>query len=43
MADVAILLHWEPPTMDAMHLGELMHWRRLAVERHNAMHAPPRP
>ena len=24
----------------AMELGELMHWRQLAVERHNAMHAP---
>ncbi|UYL85428.1 tail protein [Acidovorax phage Alfacinha1] len=28
--------------MEAMPLGELMRWRRLAVDRHNAMHAPPR-
>lgn len=40
MADVAMLLHWTPDTMDAMGLGELMQWRHLAVERHNAMNAP---
>lgn len=41
MADVAILLHWPPSSMDPMALGELMQWRTLAVERHNAMHADP--
>ena len=41
MADVAMLLHWPPSIMHPMELGELMHWRHLAVERHNAMNAPP--
>jgi hypothetical protein len=41
MADVAMLLHWPPGVMDIMDLGELMQWRHLAVERHNAMNAPP--
>ena len=41
MADVAMLLHWTPQTMHPMDLAELMHWRQLAVERHNAMHAAP--
>ena len=41
MADVAMLLHWQPATMHPMELGELMHWRHLAVERHNAMNAAP--
>ena len=35
-----MLLHWTPATMHVMELGELMHWRHLAVERHNAMNAP---
>lgn len=39
MADVAIVLHWPPSAMDPMELGELMRWRRLAVDRHNAMHS----
>lgn len=41
MADVAMLLHWSPPAMHPMELGELMQWRQLAVERHNALNAPP--
>lgn len=41
MADVAMLLHWPPGAMHPMELGELMQWRQLAVERHNAMHATP--
>lgn len=41
MADVAMLLHWAPDTMNPMDLGELMRWRHLAVQRHNAMNAPP--
>ena len=40
MADIAAVFHWRPADMDPMELGELMHWRQLAVERHNAMHAP---
>jgi len=38
MADIAALWHWPPHVMHPMALGELMHWRQLAVERHNAMH-----
>lgn len=41
MADVAMLFHWPPQSMNDMELGELMYWRHMAVERHNAMHAPP--
>lgn len=41
MADVAYLLHWTPDTMHGMELGELLRWRNLAVERHNAVNAPP--
>lgn len=37
MADVAIIFHWPPAVMEPMYIGELMHWRQLAVERHNAM------
>ncbi|MDP3229370.1 MAG: GpE family phage tail protein [Acidovorax sp.] len=40
MADVAMLFHWTPQAMAPMDLSELMHWRHLAVERHNAMNAP---
>ena len=40
MADVAYLLHWPPETFHPMELGELMQWRHLAVQRHNAAHAP---
>lgn len=39
MADVAYLLHWPPAVMDAMDVGELMHWRALAVQRHNDMYS----
>ncbi|MBS0501124.1 MAG: GpE family phage tail protein [Proteobacteria bacterium] len=41
MADIAMLLHWTPDVMHGMELAELMHWRQLAVERHNALHAAP--
>lgn len=40
MADLAFLLHWTPATMDPMPLAELLHWRQLAVERHNRMQQP---
>ncbi|MBZ0134690.1 MAG: GpE family phage tail protein [Rhodanobacter sp.] len=39
MADVALIFHWPPAVMHPMELGELMDWRALAVERHNAMHS----
>jgi len=35
MADLAIVFHWGPPTMDPMPLGELMDWRAHAARRHN--------
>lgn len=41
MADVAYLLHWSPDNMHGMELDELVLWRNLAVERHNAVHAQP--
>ncbi|UZV40228.1 tail protein [Acidovorax phage Acica] len=41
MADVAILLHWPPAAMDGMPVSELMHWRQLAVSRHNHLNTPP--
>ena len=40
MADVAFVFHWQPHCMDSMPLGELLHWRELAVQRHNAVNAP---
>lgn len=41
MADVAFIFHWPPTVMDGMELAELLHWRGLAVHRHNAVNAPP--
>ena len=41
MADLAMLFHWRPADMQAMELGELLHWRSLAVERHNQLNATP--
>jgi hypothetical protein len=35
MADIAVIFHWPPATMDAMPIHELLEWRNLAVERHN--------
>lgn len=37
MADLALIFHWQPAVMDAMDIAELMRWRALAVQRHNAM------
>ena len=28
--------------MQDMDVGELLHWRNLAVQRHNAQHASPK-
>lgn len=38
MADLAILNGWGPAVMDPMPVAELMHWRELAIERHNLIH-----
>ncbi|MBP8186108.1 MAG: GpE family phage tail protein [Comamonas sp.] len=39
MADVAFVFHWPPDAMYAMELPELLRWRGLAVERHNAVNS----
>jgi hypothetical protein len=33
MADLALVFHWTPATMDAMSIAELMTWRERAAER----------
>ena len=38
MADIAMIFHWPPAAMQDMDVGELLHWRNLAVQRHNAQH-----
>lgn len=42
MADIAVIFHWPPAAMQDMGVGELLHWRNLAVQRHNAIHTPPK-
>ncbi|KJA09060.1 oxidoreductase [Acidovorax temperans] len=37
MADVAAVFHWRPADMNPMELGELMHWRALAIDRFQQM------
>ena len=37
MADIAAVFHWRPADMDAMELGELTHWRALAIDRFQQM------
>ena len=34
MADLALVFHWTPETMDPMELGELIDWRERARIRH---------
>jgi hypothetical protein len=34
MADIALVFHWTPATMDAMSLSELMAWRERARVRY---------
>ncbi|SOE50881.1 GpE family phage tail protein [Orrella dioscoreae] len=34
MADIAMVFHWPPATMDAMHIDELAEWRERARVRH---------
>lgn len=36
MADLAVIFHWGPSEMDEFSLEELMDWRELARERHEA-------
>lgn len=38
MADLALVFHWTLETMSALSLGELAHWRGLAIEKWNAVH-----
>lgn len=33
MADIAVVFHWGPDTMDPMPLAELMGWRARAAAR----------
>lgn len=33
MANIAVVFHWPPQSMDAMYLDELMRWHELALER----------
>lgn len=33
MADLAVVFHWPPSEMSAMHIDELMDWHELARER----------
>lgn len=30
MADIAVVFHWPPPTMNDMEVSELMEWREQA-------------
>jgi len=30
MADIAVVFHWPPSTMDAMNVSELVQWRERA-------------
>ena len=39
MADIALIFHWPPAAMTDMAVGELLHWRALAVQRHNHLHS----
>lgn len=34
MADIALVFHWTPASMESMALGELMAWRERARVRH---------
>lgn len=37
MADIAAIFHWPLSDLAALDLGELIMWRRLAVDRWNHM------
>ncbi|AVJ16354.1 GpE family phage tail protein [Serratia rhizosphaerae] len=36
MADIAVIFHWPPSEMNGMGLGELIDWRRRALQRSGA-------
>lgn len=40
MADVAIIFHWPPQSMDGMDLSELMAWRDQAAKRSKPPETP---
>ena len=37
MADIAAVFHWPLSELRAFSIGELVHWRRLAIEKWNEM------
>ena len=39
MADIAMIFHWTPATMDTMDLSEIYAWRNRAVKRHNQINS----
>lgn len=41
MADLAMVFHWSPDTMDKMPLEELAEWRERARIRHEVKPAKP--
>jgi len=42
MADIALVFHWSPETMDAMDIAELMEWREAARLRNQPPDKPKR-
>lgn len=37
MADIAVIFHWSLTDLEALDPLELLHWRRLAVDRWRVM------
>lgn len=37
MGDIAMIFHWPPDSMYDMALEELINWRAIAIDRHNAI------
>ncbi|USI72731.1 GpE family phage tail protein [Sphingomonas morindae] len=37
MADLAVMFHWPPAALAGMSVAELMAWRRLAIDRAEAL------
>ncbi len=35
MADIALVFHWAPESMDRMSVNDLMSWRTKAAKRNN--------
>ncbi|WP_288804072.1 GpE family phage tail protein [uncultured Novosphingobium sp.] len=40
MADIAVIFHWPPASMDGMELSELMGWRARAARRSQPAEKP---